>query len=117
MLDKASRWITMKSAGPEDRALLRSNPSAAAGVGMRTSAAPTSPPMSPLSQARHPDCKAKNLGVWGRAPVRCFPSGVPFGNIGGGWEEGFCGLMFARNLQTFYPFLVVYPSRKYALPQ
>lgn len=81
MLDKASRWITMKSAGPEDRALLRSNPSAAAGVGMRTSAAPTSPPMSPLRQARHPDCKAKNLGVWGRAPARCFPSGVPFGNI------------------------------------
>jgi len=81
MLDKASRWITMKSAGPEDRALLRSNPSAAAGVGMRSSAAPTST-MSPLSQARHPDRKAKNLGVWGRAPVRCcFPSGVPFGNI------------------------------------
>jgi hypothetical protein len=84
MLDKAAQVRRIGAVGPEDRALLRSNPSAAAdaGIGARERRRAVSAPR-PLRG--HPGGKAKNLGVWGRAPVvqrrTKSPSGVPFGNI------------------------------------
>ena len=56
---------TMLYTGGEDRALLRSNPSARAGAEAWSGGCPTGrPPLSPTCSGH----KASNLGVWGRAP-------------------------------------------------
>jgi hypothetical protein len=84
MLDKPGEVRRIGAVGPEDRALLRSNPSAAAdaGIGARERRRTVSA-SRPLRG--YPGGEAKNLGVWGRAPVAHRhakpPSGVPFGNI------------------------------------
>jgi hypothetical protein len=85
MVDKVGGVRKIGVVGPEDRALLRSNPSAAtdAGMGARGARRRAVPASSPAGQ--HPGRKAENLGVWGRAPAAYrhakMPSGVPFGNI------------------------------------
>jgi len=81
MLDTSRGWSKIRAVGAEDRALLRSNPSAAADAGMRAPARRNSLSASRLSAANHPGRKAPNLGVWARAPASSPPTGVPFGKI------------------------------------
>ena len=64
-IDVRCRGRTIADAGGEDRALLRSNPSAHAGAGTRAGVClHGSPPPSPTRSGH----KATNLGVCGRAP-------------------------------------------------
>jgi hypothetical protein len=70
---------TIADAGGEDRALLRSNPSAHAGAGTRAGVClHSSLPPPPPSRSGH---KAINLGVWGRAPRQTSRTGGTYVNI------------------------------------
>ena len=84
MLDRNVKAVRIRHVDAEDRALLRSNPSAAIDAGMRTRAGSGSCSMSRPKQGEHPGRKALNLGVWGSAPALPQLTGVPFGNIEGG---------------------------------
>ena len=93
-LDIALSKITIGVVGPEDRALLRSNPSAAADAGMRAWGWSWTASTPRPEQGKHPGRKAINLGVWGRAPVPRnspnAPTGVPYGKICRAWRMGVC---------------------------
>ena len=83
MLDRSVKAVRIRHVDAEDRALLRSNPSAAIDAGMRTQASSGSSSLSRAKQGGHPGRKALNLGVWGSAPGLPQLTGVPFGNIEG----------------------------------
>ena len=96
-LDRALDKRRIEHVGAEDRALLRSNPSAAADAGMRAwrwSWRWSSDLAMPSKRACHPGRKAINLRDWGGAPAPRNPrntlTGVPYGNI--------CGVGAARVL-------------------
>ena len=84
MIDDVRRVATMRVVGREDRALLRSNPSARADAGTWAGASARRRLLlsSPCSGS-----EAINLGVWGRAPTPrrgvSSPTGLPYGNIVG----------------------------------
>jgi hypothetical protein len=59
---------TIADAGGEDRALLRSNPSAHAGAGTRAGVCLHSSPLPSPTAPTRSGHKAITLGVWGRAP-------------------------------------------------
>ena len=84
-LDRVFHKCRIEHVGPEDRALLRSNPSAAVDAGMRAWRWSWDLATSCTNQRSHPGRKAINLGVWSRAPAprnpRNTPTGVPYGNI------------------------------------
>jgi len=69
ILDNSATKSIIETAGGEDRALLRSNPSARTGAGITAEGTFISrfpPPASGID----PGHKAANLGVWGRAPCQ-----------------------------------------------
>jgi hypothetical protein len=81
MLDKTPAVIKIELVGGEDRALLRSNPSARADAGKGALAGFRSRPASRPKRTNHPGRKALNRRAWGSAPASDPASAVPFGNI------------------------------------
>jgi hypothetical protein len=78
MVDGAGEGGIMVLVGGEDRALLRSNPSAHVNLGTWWGASPC----GRLPPSNHvPRKKAINLGVWGKAPTPQMSTGVPFVKI------------------------------------
>ena len=88
-LDIGGSRSTIGRVGREDRAMLRSNPSAAADAGRGTWGGSWTVCTSRPRRGEHPGRKAINLGVWGRAPAPPQPTGVPYGKI----LRGFCPLL------------------------
>ena len=89
-LDRMIHKCRIEPVGPEDRALLRSNPSAAADAGMgawrRSRQWSSDLVVMPFPKREcHPGRKAVNLRDWGGAPAprkpRNTPTAVPYGNI------------------------------------
>ncbi len=84
-LDRTLDQVTIEPVGAEDRALLRSNPSAAADAGRRVRRCSWGVATPSPKRECHPGRKAINLGVWGGAPApgnsRNTPTGVPYRNI------------------------------------
>ena len=76
-LDKTLNAVTIRAVGPEDRVLLRSNPSAAADAGMRAWRRSWDLATPSPKREGHPGRKAINLS----RPPSSTPSGVPYGKI------------------------------------
>jgi hypothetical protein len=77
MIDTGAAHWKMESIGREDRALLRSNPSARSDAGTWAGASRQGPPPPPLHVLA---LNAKNLGA--EESCDCSPrTGVPYGNI------------------------------------
>jgi len=81
MMDVGRDGRTMRCIGREDRALLRSNPSARPDAGTWTGASPTVPRLSPPQSVLA--TKRKTSGVWGQSPQRQPRRGVTYVKIGG----------------------------------
>jgi hypothetical protein len=103
MIDEIRMGVTMCVVGREDRALLRSNPSARSDAGTWAGASARQGLLSPSPCS---GSEALNLGVWGRAPTprsgARTPTGVPYGNIGRG--EGHRGTI-TRGSAALHPWL------------
>ena len=104
MIDEIRMGVTMCVVGREDRALLRSNPSARSDAGTWAGASARQGLLSPSPCS---GSEALNLGVWGRAPTprsgARTPTGVPYGNIfrgGNNSRPANQGLRFAAPLAT-----------------
>ena len=76
-LDKTLDPVTIRAVGPEDRAMLRSNPSAVADAGMRAWRRSSDLATPSPKRREHPGRKAINLS----RPPSSTPDGVPYGKI------------------------------------
>jgi len=70
-LDKMTSERIIGITGEEDRALLRSNPSAHTDAGIKAESVAKGC-FPPPASGKDPGPKAANLGVWGRAPCEEF---------------------------------------------